>query len=137
MFVTDFGGSVYRGKPCTRRGATLAKEPSLCNDVLSFTRQSFLFTSVALGATAALKMPPPDVAQENTAIRPFSVNVDEAEIVELRRSEPPRSLSSITEFTKAVTSQRGSSRNSFRKRFARRSDRTKRVSVSRLAEEER
>jgi hypothetical protein len=57
----------------------------LCNDLLSFTRQSFLLTSVAIGATAVLKTPASGVAQENTAIRPFSVNVDEAEIVELRR----------------------------------------------------
>jgi pimeloyl-ACP methyl ester carboxylesterase len=57
----------------------------LCNDLLSFTRRSFLLLSVALGATAVLKTPASGVAQENTAIRPFSVNVDEAEIVELRR----------------------------------------------------
>jgi hypothetical protein len=57
----------------------------LCNDVLSFTRQSFLLSSVALGATAVLKMPAPAVAQGNTAICPFSVNINETEIVELRR----------------------------------------------------
>ena len=57
----------------------------MCKDSLSSTRRSFLLTSVALGTTAMLKTPASGVAQENTAIRPFSVNVDEAEIVELRR----------------------------------------------------
>jgi len=56
----------------------------LCDDLLSFTRRSFVVSAAALSAVTVVKTPTLGVAQ-GTAIRPFTVAVDEVELVELRR----------------------------------------------------